>query len=204
MSTMKAMTHALVVVDVQNEFSSMGQRPVPNHAAALAAIKQHVEEARRKRTPIAWVRHYNKPHESPAFVPASWGSEFSPGFGPATGFRQETVFEKQVYGAFTDTGLEEWLHSVGARSVLIVGFYAHMCLPTCVREALIRGFDVLVDPAATGAGALEHPGLGSQTADEVRRSALLQLTNMGAQLVAAETETSQAREGRAETKAAAH
>jgi hypothetical protein len=58
-----------------------------------------------------------------------------------------------------------------------------MCLSTCAREALIRGFDVLIDPEATGARDLEDELLGRQTADEVRRSTLLHLTNMGARMV---------------------
>lgn len=58
-----------------------------------------------------------------------------------------------------------------------------MCLSTTAREALVRGFEVAVDPDATGPRDLEDPVLGRQTADEVRRSALLHLTNMGAVLV---------------------
>ena len=73
----------------------------------------------------------------------------------------------------------------GVTSILIIGFYAHMCLATSVREALIRGFGVDVDPDATGARELEHPILGHQTADEVRRSALLHLLHMGATIVLA-------------------
>ena len=173
------MTQALIVVDAQNEFSANGKRPVPNHVSALAAIVEHVDQARRDRRPIAWVRHHNKPSESPAFVPQSWGAEFSPGLGPQFGFGPEVLFEKDVYGAFTGTNLETWLHSVGADAVLIVGFYAHMCLSTSAREALVRGFEVSVDPEATGARDLDNPVLGRQSADEVRRSALLQLANMG-------------------------
>ncbi len=172
--------HALIVVDVQNEFSPDGQRPVPNHAAALAAIRSHVERARREQRPIAWVRHYNKPHESPAFVPGTWGAELAPGLGPREGFGPEALFEKDVFGAFTGTGLEEWLRSAGAGAALIVGFYAHMCLSTSVREALVRGFEVIIDPEATGACDLEDEILGRLTADEVRRSALLHLIHMGA------------------------
>jgi len=179
------MAQALLVVDAQNEFSQEGKRPVPNHSAALAAIKNHVEQARKQGKPIAWVQHYNKPHESPAFVPGSWGAELSAGLGPVAGFGPEALFEKDVYGAFSDPRLETWLRSVGAASVLVVGFYAHMCLSTSVREALIHGFEVFLDPEATGARDLEHPSLGRQTADEVRRSALLQLTNMGAQIISA-------------------
>jgi nicotinamidase-related amidase len=173
------MSHALVVVDPQNEFSADGKRPVPNHSAALATIERYVEGARQKKRPIAWVRHHNKPDEFPAFVPGSWGAEFSPGLGPKTGFGPEAEFVKEVYGAFTGTSIEEWLRANGVRAVLLMGFYAHMCISTSAREALMRGFEVFVDPEATGARDLENPILGKQTADEVRRSTLLHLTNMG-------------------------
>jgi len=174
------MAVALVVVDAQNEFSVGGKRPVPNHSAALEAIQHQVARARRERRPIAWVRHYNKPHETPAFARGTWGARFSPGLGPQTGFGIEALFEKEVSGAFTGTMIEEWLHFNRVQSVLIVGFYAHMCLSTCAREALSRGFQVLLDPEATGSCDLESEFFGKQTADEVRRSALLHLTNMGA------------------------
>jgi hypothetical protein len=58
-----------------------------------------------------------------------------------------------------------------------------MCLSTSARESLVRGFDVLLDPDATAARDLSDPRLGSQTADDVRRSALLQLVNMGAKVI---------------------
>jgi nicotinamidase-related amidase len=171
---------ALIVVDAQNEFSAEGLRAVPNHSEALDRIRIRVQQAREERRPIAWVRHYNKPNESRAFVPGTWGSELSPGLGPESGFGPEQLFEKDVYGAFTGTRLEGWLHSVGASRLLLVGFYTHMCLSTSAREALIRGFDVEIDPHATGARDLEDETLGRLTADEVRRSALLHLVNMGA------------------------
>lgn len=174
---------ALIVVDAQNEFSAAGGRPVPTHETALAAIRRRVDEARRDGGPIAWVQHFNRPTESPVFVPGTWGAELSPGLGPMPGASAERLFQKDVFGAFTATGLEEWLRSLGVTDLLVVGFYAHMCVSTSVREALVRGFDVAVDPDATAAHDLEHPLLGRQTADEVRRSALLQVVDMGARLV---------------------
>ena len=174
---------ALVVVDVQNEFSPRGLRAVPNHNSAIRQIEFHVEQARKEKRPIAWIQHHNRPNESKAFVPGTWGAELSPGLGPRAGVGEEKLFVKDVYGAFTATGLEDWLRKLNVTQVLIVGFYAHMCLSTSVREALIRGFEVFIDPEATGARDLEDSVLGRQTADEVRRSALLQLTNMGAHVV---------------------
>jgi nicotinamidase-related amidase len=141
---------ALIVVDAQNEFSATGLRPVPNHAGALEHIRFRIQQARQLRQPIAWIIHYNKPTESRAFVPGTWGAQPSPGLGPELGFGPEKRFEKDVYGAFSGTGLEEWLRSLGAQSVLLVGFYTHMCLSTSAREALVRGFDVAVDPAGSG------------------------------------------------------
>jgi nicotinamidase-related amidase len=171
--------HALVVVDAQNEFSADGLRAVPNHAEAMECIRDRLAQTRHDGRPIAWIRHYNKPNESRAFVPGTWGAELSNGFGPRQGLCTEKLFEKDVYGAFSGTGLETWLREVGAGSLLLVGFYTHMCLSTSAREALVRGFEVAVDPDGTGACNLEHELLGHQSADEVRRSALLHLANMG-------------------------
>jgi nicotinamidase-related amidase len=176
------MRQALLVVDVQNEFSKVGKRAVPNHDAAVEAIRGHVRRARREKWPIAWVQHHNRPNESAAFVPGSWGAELTDGLGPEAGFGVEQLLQKDVFGAFTGTHLEEWLRANEVSSVLIVGFYAHMCVSTSVREALVRGFDVMIDPEATGATDIEDPVLGKQTADEVKRSALLQLTHMGARV----------------------
>ena len=176
---------ALIAVDVQNEFSPEGQRAVPNHAAALQRIHEHIAHARREGWPIAFAQHYNKPHESRAFVPGSWGAALSPGIGPRPDFGPERLFEKDVFGAFSTTDLEHWLRGHGVRQVLLVGFYAHMCLSTTAREALVRGFDVAVDPEATGARDLEDPLLGRQSADEVRRTAMLHLVNMGVTLAPA-------------------
>lgn len=175
---------ALLVVDAQNEFSPAGQRPVADHASAVAVIAGRVAEARAAGRPIAWVQHHNRPHESPAFVPGTWGAELSPGFGPRAGRAAERLFVKDVYGAFTGTPLDAWLREHGVTELLVVGFYTHMCVSTSVREALVRDFAVAVDPAGTGARALEHPALGRLSADEVRRGALLQLVDMGATLAA--------------------
>lgn len=175
--------HALIVVDVQNEFSPRGLRPVPNHATALAAISRWVAHARAAGWPIAWIQHYNRPEESPVFVPGTWGAELIPGFRPRPTATDERLFQKDVYGAFATTGLEGWLRARDVTELVIVGFYAHMCLATSVREALVRGFAVAVDPEATGACDIEHEVLGGQTAYEVRRTALLQVTHMGASVV---------------------
>ena len=177
----------LIVVDAQNEFSPSGSRPVPNHAEALAAILRRVEDARREGRPIAWVRHHNNPGESPAkpaFIAGTWGAEFSPGLGPLAGSANEAEFVKNVFGAFTGTNIGSWLEDQRSDDVLIVGFFAHMCVSTTAREALMRGLRVSIDPDGTGGFPLRHESLGGLSADEVRRTALLQLNHMGVAMTA--------------------
>ncbi len=175
---------ALIIIDVQNEFSENGKRPVPNHANAVEVIKQRVEQARSQGVPIAWVRHFNKPTESPAFKPGTWGFEFTPGLAPDAGNALEMEFQKNVWGAFTGTDVGAWLKKNDADAVLIVGFYTHGCVSTTSREALMLDLNVSIDPNGTGACDLNHELLGRFSADEVRRSALLQLTSMGASVTA--------------------
>lgn len=52
---------ALIVIDVQNEFTEKGERPVVDISNALEAIELRVKQARHKDKPIAWIRHFNKP-----------------------------------------------------------------------------------------------------------------------------------------------
>lgn len=171
---------ALIVIDVQNEFTEKGKRPVVDIKDALEAISRRVEQARKTKTPIAWLRHFNKPNESPAFVPDTWGSEFIPGFGPMPGSAIEIEMHKNVYGAFTGTKIGDWLKEVEANEVLIVGFYTHGCVSTTAREAIMEGLEVFLDPDATGSCDMQHHLLGRLTADEVKISSLLHLANMGA------------------------
>jgi nicotinamidase-related amidase len=175
------MTCVLVVIDAQNEFSAGGKRPVVDHGQALAAIRRRVAEARSAGRPIAWIRHHNRPDESPAFEPGSWGAELSDGLGPdpARG-QEETLLEKETSGAFAGTALDGWLTSHGSREILLVGFFTFGCLSTTAREALDRGYAVAIDPDGTASIGLTHELLGRLEAAVIRQSALLQLNQMGA------------------------
>jgi nicotinamidase-related amidase len=180
--------YALIVIDAQNEFSRDGKRPVPNFYTAVKRISERVGQARRENCPIAWIRHFNKPTESKAFVPGTWGAEFYAGLGPKRERNSEKEFHKDIYGAFAGTDVGIWLESQQIKAVLIVGFYTHACVSTSAREALMMDLEVSIDYSGTGACDMTHELLGNFTADEVRNSALLQLENMGAKILIADFE----------------
>ena len=106
------------------------------------------------------------------------------GFGPAAGADQEVLFQKNVYGAFTGTDIGQWLKDRKIEVVWIAGFYTHGCVSTTSREAIMADLTVYIDPACTGTCDIEHPLLGHQADAVVWRSALLQLVNMGVNVVA--------------------
>jgi nicotinamidase-related amidase len=174
---------ALLVIDVQNEFSKSGKRSVSGFDQAIVAIQKRVSEARQEHKPIAWIRHFNKPTESKAFEPGTWGSEFVTGFGPSQRREIEKEFHKNVYGAFTGSDIQQWLREMHVDSILIVGFYTHGCVSTTAREAIMRDIDVYLDSEATGACEISDEILGHVAANEVKRSALLHLVNMGAHMI---------------------
>jgi len=138
------------VVDEPNDFSLRGRLEF------LEAIRERVSEARRDLRPIAWL-----PNQI--------------ALGPKADAGPERLFE-----SFSDGALFAWLDDLGVTEILIVGFYAHMTVSTVAREALNRGLDVRIDPDAVGARAEDDPLLGRQSADDVRLSALLHLTSIGA------------------------
>ncbi len=179
---------AVIVVDVQNEFTTAGQRPVPGIEQAVTAIQERVQQVRSKGHAIVWIRHFNRPDESPAFMPETWGSEFISGFGPLAGAPNEVEMQKDVYGAFTGTAIGEWLRSREISDILIMGFYAHMCVSTTSREALMAGLNVYVDPRGTGSCAIQHDIIGYLTAEESKKAALLHIVNMGVQLLRPESD----------------
>lgn len=174
---------AIIIVDAQNEFSEKGKRPVPDFLDVVKAISKQVEIARIENTPIAWIRHFNQPHESSAYIPGTWGSEFYTGLGPLKDTKLEREFHKKVYGAFSGSNLGEWIQSLKIKDVTIMGFYTHGCVSTTAREAIMLGLKVYLHRDTTGACDIEHELLGKISAVEVKISALLQLANMGATIL---------------------
>jgi flagellar basal body rod protein FlgF len=63
-----------------------------------------------------------------------------------------------------------------------------MCLSTSAREAYIRNFAVAVDPDGTASRPIHHDLLGEQSAEEVRRTALLHLASLGVSIASRQSE----------------
>ncbi|EAX47174.1 isochorismatase hydrolase [Thermosinus carboxydivorans Nor1] len=65
-------------------------------------------------------------------------------------FPQFTAYEKTVFSCFGAPGFGEKLAELGARTLVIVGIEAHICVLQTALEALARGFNVHIAADAVG------------------------------------------------------
>jgi nicotinamidase-related amidase len=129
------MTHALVIIDVQQGmFSVPGMQP---HAGAetVARIRTLLDKARSAKAPIFFVQHDGGTGD----ILASDGPGFSfhPDLTPLPG---ESVTVKSKCNAFQATELETVLTSSTFERLIVCGMQTEYCVDTFVRAATERGF----------------------------------------------------------------
>ncbi|MCW1096658.1 cysteine hydrolase [Streptomyces sp. RS2] len=125
-------TTALLVVDMQNTTVAMAHRA----AETVAAIARLSERARAAGVPVVTVRQ-----QDAGMVPGTEGWRVVPELAPREG---EPVVDKTTPDSFLDTGLDETLRALGVTEVIVTGFATEVCVDTTARQALSRGYDLVV------------------------------------------------------------
>ena len=147
-------TSALLVIDVQNYFSSMAHPILPN-------LLQTIQLCRRASIPVIFTRHSHT--GSDGGMLAEWwnGDLIMDGTAEAElmpeleRLPEDMVVGKNTYSAFRNTRLEEQLREMGVEEVIVTGVMTNLCCETTTREAFIRGFRVFFSTDATATSDLE-------------------------------------------------
>jgi nicotinamidase/pyrazinamidase len=181
-------TRALIIVDVQNDFTEGGTLPVTGGAAVAGAISAALRDGSGWEHVVATQDHHVDPGahfgDPPDFVD-SWpahcvvgtpGSQFHPDLATD---RIEAVFTKgehaAAYSGFEGhsggEGLAQWLRERGVTDVDVVGIATDHCVRATALDAVAAGFatTVLLDLTA---------GVARPTTD----AALVQLREAGVTL----------------------
>jgi nicotinamidase/pyrazinamidase len=170
------MAEALVIVDVQNDFTSGGALEVPDGDAVIAPLNRL---AARYETVFA-TRDWHPPdHDSFESEGGPWpihcvqgteGAELHPDLDRS---RIDAVVDKgdrrgvEGYSAFDGTGFDGTLRERGIDSLVIGGLAADVCVRSTALEARALGFDVtLVQDATRGVDVEE--GDTERALDEMR------------------------------------
>ncbi|XP_004513396.1 nicotinamidase 2-like [Cicer arietinum] len=142
---------ALLVIDMQNYFSSMG-------SSILHNLNTTITLCRRASIPVIFTRHRHKSPSDHGMLEEWWfgdlivdGTEEAQLMTALDRNSGDTVVEKSTYSAFRKTGLEEKLVEMGVDEVIVTGVMTNLCCETTAREAFIRGFRVFfsIDATAT-------------------------------------------------------
>jgi nicotinamidase/pyrazinamidase len=165
-------TTALLVVDVQNDFSDpRGNLYVPGGEEVVARINEEIARAQEAGSIIVYSQDWHPP-ETPHFkefggvwpphcVQGTWGAQFHPelhvvgrvirkGFGPDDGYSGFTVRDARS-GEEHDTDLAGVLREQGVKRVVIVGLATDYCVKETALDATRLGWPATVLTEATRA-----------------------------------------------------
>lgn len=169
---------ALLIIDMQQCMSktAISER---NNPEAEAQIQSLLSAWRQAQWPIIHVRHMSREATS-AFRPGQAGAAFQVEFEPLA---QEQVFEKNRPDAFSNTGLERWLHVRGLSQLVIVGVSTNNSVEATARSAGNLGFKtwVVADACFTFPKA-DYNGV-LRSAEEVHAMSLANLADDYAEII---------------------
>ncbi|MEV7793650.1 cysteine hydrolase family protein [Streptomyces sp. NPDC087512] len=123
---------AVLVIDMQNTLVRMAHRA----AETVAAIAGLCERARAAGVPVVTVRQGDA-----ELVPGTEGWRVVPELAPREG---EAVVDKTAPDSFLGTGLGPTLEALGVTELIVTGFATEICVDTTARQALSRGYDLVV------------------------------------------------------------
>lgn len=131
------MRHALLIVDIQNDYFPGGRMALVGSPEAGAQAARLVAAFRAEGLPVVQVRHVSTRPGATFFLPGTVGAEIHACVAPAAG---EAVFTKHFPNSFRDTPLLDHLRANDIGRLTIAGMMTHMCIDTTVRAAFDLGF----------------------------------------------------------------
>ena len=137
---------ALIVIDVQDGLDDPQYGP-RNNPDAERRIAELLAIWRKNSLPVIFGQYLSTRIDSP-LRPGSSGTAIKRMVAPVAG---ERVMEKTVNSMFKGTGLDEHLHKLGVRKLVLVGLATDACISASAREAKDLGYatTVVEDACAT-------------------------------------------------------
>ena len=163
---------ALIVIDVQNDFSAPGGARMKGDLTTIEAMKEPtqrmVEAARAIGVPVVYTQaqtdaeHDNGPilarrqrvglGGAKYTIPGTWGWEICDFVAPRSG---EVTIPKWHHSAFTNPKMDATLRRLGAKTLLFTGIATNGCVEATVRDAFARGYYTVVLADCVGAYDLD-------------------------------------------------
>ena len=170
---------ALLVVDVQRDFLPGGALGIAGGDRVIAPLNEYMAAIAARGLPIFLTRDWHPPDHCsfrerggpwpPHCVAGTPGAEFDPRLAaPASAgiVSKATERDREAYSAFEGTDLDARLRAAGVRRIFIGGLATDYCVLFTARDAVARGFEVVVLRDAICA-IDARPGDGRRALDEM-------------------------------------
>lgn len=166
---LKGLPAALLVIDMQNGFcdpkgsSAKLGIDITGMRAAIGGCDKLIKGAHQAGIPVIYTRASYRPDyldagilyfelaphrkEIGALVQGSWDVEIVPELTPQPG---DIIIDKSRYNAFHATTLENVLHTLNVRNLIVCGVGTSVCVESTCREASMRDYRVFMVSDATG------------------------------------------------------
>jgi nicotinamidase-related amidase len=148
--------HALILVDIQNDYFPGGKWPLVGVEAAAANAAKILAATRDAGQLVVHVRHEFTSSDAPFFLPGSEGAHLHPSVSNQP---QERVVLKHFVNSFRETPLKQILDEHDISELTVVGAMSHMCIDAMVRAAADFGFTTTVVHDACATRDLEFNGM---------------------------------------------
>ena len=175
------MKHALLIIDVQNDYFEGGKFELYKSRDALANIIKVLAKFREKGLPVIHVQHLMGA-DGPFFVEDTPGAQIHESLTPLA---NEYHLVKHLPSCFPGTNLKDILKNNNIDNLVVCGMMSHMCVDTTIRNCQDVGLKVtLLDDACTTRD-LEYFGevIPAQTVHKTSMAALAYLGGMFATLI---------------------
>jgi len=130
---------AIVVIDVQVGVFETDPPPI-NREEVLKSINRVTAAARAAPTLVIFIQHDGNPNEQ-WLLPdtAEWSLHFALKVAG-----NDLIIRKTACDAFYKTELEDYLHSKGIETIVVMGYASDFCIDTTIRSAASKEFRVIV------------------------------------------------------------
>jgi len=151
----EAMSKALIVIDIQNDYFENGAIELVNPIEASLNAGKMIDYFRKNKLPIAHIQHLSVDHNHSIFIPGTLGAEIHENVKP---LKEEKLIQKHYPNSFRETDLFEYLKANDVTDVVITGMMTHMCIDATTRAAKDFGLNCTVIGDACASRDMEIGG----------------------------------------------
>lgn len=149
------MKHALLLIDLQNDYFPNGKMVLANSVKAGQSAQQLLHDFRKNKKLIVHIQHIATRSDATFFLPDTYGVEINQLVKPNVG---EKIILKHYPNSFQETQLLDYLKKNHIEKITVAGMMTHMCVDSTVRAAKDFGFDIEVIANACATKDLEIKG----------------------------------------------